>query len=342
MKKKIFNVLMEAKAEVIKWIQSSNKHPITAVAQDSQQISDFKYEPVIQFAPLEDNPPTVPRIVIANIAPETRYFQIQDEQHPRKIAYTVSGDVNAENILICLPGLLETKASFLGIHDYFLNFENYKVISVDFSGRGESDYIDQYGAYKMSLYLSDVSELIQGAILLGGKAHQRLTILGTSMGGVLAMYLTKIFDKKINAIVLNDIALTVNWTALYTLYKSMKNELGFKEVRELAKELSVDEKAIADVQLPGHFDLSYRADVWGMNFHEALEDFKGKVGLVYGGESKICTEQRVQEIKAFIPRLNTFEVLNAGHPVPFDNLVCDFIHSQMSLRSITHPKDLVN
>ena len=119
MKKKIFNVLMEAKAEVIKWIQSSNKHPITAVAQDSQQISDFKYEPVIQFVPLEDNPPTVPLIVMANIAPETRYFQIQDEQHPRKIAYTVSGDVNAENILICLPGLLETKASFLGIHDYF-------------------------------------------------------------------------------------------------------------------------------------------------------------------------------------------------------------------------------
>jgi pimeloyl-ACP methyl ester carboxylesterase len=162
------------------------------------------------------------------------------------------------------------------------------------------------------------------------------------MGGVLAMYLTKIFDKKINAIVLNDIALTINWTALYTLYKSMKNELGFKEVRELAKELSVDEKAIADVQLPGHFDLSYRADVWGMNFHEALEGFKGKVGLVYGGESKICTEQRVQEIKAFVPRLNTFEVLNAGHPVPFDDLVCDFIHSQMRLRPVSHHKDMVN
>ena len=341
MKKKIFNVLMEAKVEVIKWISPPNKYftvTVTKVVRDSA-------DPIAtNFAAVAGNleaPPVTP-IRVISISPETRYFQIQDEQHPRKIAYTVSGDMNAENILICLPGLLETKASFLGIHDYFLNFENFKVISVDFSGRGESDYIDQYEAYKMSLYLSDVSELIQGTILTAGKTHQRLNILGTSMGGVLAMYLTKIFDKKINAIVLNDIALTVNWTALYTLYKSMKNDLGFKEVRELAKELSVDEKAIADVQLPGHFDLSYHADVWGMNFHEALEGFKGKVGLVYGEKSKICTQQRVQEIKAFIPRLNAFEVLNAGHPVPFNDLVCDFIHSQMILRSVTRPKDLVD
>lgn len=341
MKKKIFNLLMEAKAEVINWIRPPNKYFTATVAQVAQENT----APIAtKFIPVESNLEALPLVPIGvlSISPETRYFQIQDEQHPRKIAYTVSGDMNAENILVCLPGLLETRTSFLGIHTYFLNFENYKVISVDFSGRGESDYIDQYGAYKMSLYLSDVSELIQGAVLTETRAHQRLTILGTSMGGVLAMYLTKIFDKKINAIVLNDIALTVNWTALYTLYKSMKNELGFKEVRELAKELSVDEKAIADVQLPGHFDLSYRANVWGMNFYEALEGFKGRVGLVYGGESKICTEQRVQEIKAFAPRLNTFEVLNAGHPVPFDDLVCDFIHSQMSLRPISHRKDMVN
>jgi len=111
------------------------------------------------------------------------------------------------------------------------------------------------------------------------------------------MYLTQIFGKKIYGVILNDIALMVNWTSLYALYKSMKNDVGFREVRELAKDLRVDEKAISDVQFPEHFDLSYQADVWGMNFHEALEGFKGKVGLVYGGNSKICTRQRVDEAK---------------------------------------------
>ena len=336
MKKRIFNILMEAKVAVIKWMWPPDKYFTASINQVDQ---DAAVSTVAKSISTENNLEdihTVPTRAIS-IAPETRYFKIKDKQYPRKIAYTISGDTDAENILICLPGLLETKASFFGIHAYFLKFENFKVISVDFLGRGESDRIGQYEAYKMSLYLSDVIELIKGAILSEGRTHQRLTILGTSMGGVLAMYLTKIFDKKINAIVLNDITLTVNWTALYTLYKSMKNELGFKEVRELAHELSVDEKAIADVQLPGHFDLSYRADVWGINFHEALEGFSGKLALIYGGQSKICTKQRVQEMKAYIPRLNTLEVSNAGHPVQFDDLVCDFIHSQMNLRSISGP-----
>ena len=151
------------------------------------------------------------------------------------------------------------------------------------------------------------------------------------MGGVLAMYLTQIFGKKIYGIILNDIALTVNWTSLYALYKSMKNELGFREVRELAKDLSVDEMAISDVQLPGHFDLSYEADIWGMNFHEALEGYKGKVGLIYGSDSKICTKQRVEGAKNFIPHIQTLEVLGAAHPAPFNLLVCDFIQTQMGV-----------
>lgn len=324
---------MEIKAEVIKSMQPLNKHLTTAVAEDGQETAISTCEPATEFVPLENNPAATPLVSSRAVSTpsETRYFQIQDEEHPRKIAYTVTGDMNAENILICLPGLLETKASFLVIHAYFLKFENCEVISIDFSGRGESDYIDDHGAYKMSLYLSDISQLIQGAVLTEGKARQRITVLGTSMGGVLAMYLTQIFGKKIYGIILNDIALTVNWTSLYALYKSMKNDLGFREARELAEDLSVDEKAISDVQLPGHFDLSYQADVWGMNFHEALEDFKGKVGLIYGGESKICTKQRVEGAKSFIPHIQTLEVPNAGHPAPFNLLVCDFIQSQMDI-----------
>jgi pimeloyl-ACP methyl ester carboxylesterase len=183
----------------------------------------------------------------------------------------------------------------------------------------------------MSLYLSDISQLIRGIILTDEKVQLKLTILGTSMGGVLAMYLTQIFGKKIYEIILNDIALTVNWTSLYSLYKSMKNEIGFREAQQLAKDLRVDERAISDVQLPGHFDLSYRADIWGMNFHEALEKYKGKVGLIYGGVSKICTQQRVEEAKSVIPKLSTLEVAGSGHPAPFNLAVCGFIQSEMGV-----------
>ena len=47
--------------------------------------------------------------------PQTLYFQRNGDA--RKIAYTISGDRNAEKTLLCLPGLLETKNSFALVHD---------------------------------------------------------------------------------------------------------------------------------------------------------------------------------------------------------------------------------
>lgn len=69
------------------------------------------------------------------------------------------------------------------IHAYFVKFKNCKVISVDFSGRGESDYIKEYGDYKMSLYLSDISKLIQGAILNEGRSKKILLSLELAWAG---------------------------------------------------------------------------------------------------------------------------------------------------------------
>lgn len=266
-----------------------------------------------------------------SITIETRNFHIVDENHQRRIAYTVSGDMHGSHVLLCLPGLLETKATFQIQHSYFLKFSGCKVISMDLSGRGESDRISKSETYKMSLYLSDIRQFIEAIILNDADRSAKITILGTSMGGVLAMYLTKLFPKNISEIILNDIALTVNWTSLYALYKSMKHELGYREIRQLAQELQVDEKAISDVQLPGHFDLSYRADIWGMNFHEALEGYKGKVALIYGADSEICTQRRVDDALKVFPKLSVLKVNGVGHPVPFNLNVCEFIQAEMGL-----------
>lgn len=260
---------------------------------------------------------------------QTHFFQIDGST--RRIAYSISGNPAAKHTLLCLPGLLETKASFAHVHAHFLPIEECNVISVDFSGRGQSDSIDSQDDYKMSLYLNDVTQFMSENVISTPGTLKKITVLGTSMGGVLAMYLTQRMGKEIDSIILNDIALTVNWTALYSLYKSMKNQTGFKGLRELAKELRVDEQVISDVQQPGHFDLPYKADVWGMNFHEALDGYRGKIALIYGDKSTICTKQRVQEAKAQIPRLATFAVAGAGHPAPLNEAVCDFIQKQMNL-----------
>jgi pimeloyl-ACP methyl ester carboxylesterase len=262
-------------------------------------------------------------------AEQTKYYQIDGSE--RKIAYTISGDSNATKTLLCLPGLLETKNSFRSVHAHFLGVANCEVVSVDFTGRGDSDSLDSRNEYKMSLYLSDVIQLISNVILNSSAKQKKVSVLGTSMGGVLAMYLTRHFGKSIDEVILNDIALTVNWASLYALYKSMKNEAGFKGIRELASSLQVHEHVISGVQQPGHFDLPYKADVWGMNFHEALAGYKGKIALIYGEQSKICTKQRVLEARAHIPNLKTFSVADAAHPAPLNEAVCNFIQQEMGL-----------
>ena len=338
MKRKLYDSLVDLRLTVSKVLGFTQEikqiTPVTTLdgfgfAQDiSHTPSD-----VIELPPQEElirpNAPLKSKIDLTQ--PETRYFDIADEGGNRKLAYSISGNLSAEKILLCLPGLLETKDSFAVLHAHFLRFEDCKVVSVDFPGRGDSESIALSQNYTMSLYLSDIKSLIK-MLLINHSSSTQFTLLGTSMGGVLAMYLTQSLGKRISEIILNDIALTVNWTALYSLYKSMKNEVGFKEVKQLAKDLRVDERAFADVQLPGHFDLSYKADVWGMNFHEAMEGYKGKVALIYGADSKICTRQRVRSAKAAIPGLITFEIEDAGHPVPFTPQVCEFIQLQMKLK----------
>ncbi|MCM0029146.1 MAG: alpha/beta hydrolase [Polynucleobacter sp.] len=280
--------------------------------------------PVTVSTNIPERPIYLPR------TPQTKYFQIDNGS--RKIAYTVSGDEKATKTLLCLPGLLETKNSFLTIHAHFLPIEKYEVISVDLTGRGDSDSLDGRDDYRMSVYLADLVQLISAVILSPAEGQKKVTILGTSMGGVLAMYLTQYFGKSIDEIILNDIALTVNWTSLYALYKAMKNETSFKGLRELASDLRVHEHAISGVQQPSHFDLPYKADVWGMNFHQALDDYRGKIALIYGDQSKICTKQRILEAKAYIPRLETYAVAGAGHPAPLNEAVCNFIQNRMELR----------
>lgn len=312
-------------AELFRRMQSEASEP-TENQTPAQQILAAQSD-LLSIAPasthLTEQPAYLPT------AAQTKYFEIDGSQ--RKIAYTISGDSNATKTLLCLPGLLETKNSFRAVHAHFLPIANCEVVSVDFTGRGDSDSMDSRDEYKMSLYLSDVIQLISKLILNSSTKQKRISILGTSMGGVLAMYLTQHYGKSIDEIILNDIALTVNWTALYALYKSMKNEAGFKGLQELASDLQVHEHVISGVQQPGHFDLPYKADVWGMNFHEALVGYKGKIALIYGEQSKICTKQRVLEARAHIPNLRTFAVADAAHPVPLNEAVCHFIQQEMGL-----------
>lgn len=249
----------------------------------------------------------------------------------RKLAISEAGERHSSRVLLCLPGLLETRATFEPLLKALSDAEGLRVISLDYCGRGGSDPLPADGGYHMSVYLSDVEALIRQEIFGHGLIRPRLDILGTSMGGILGMYLAANASNNVKGLLLNDIGLNLTWVSIYGLYKGIKTVGLMPGTGHLATRLGVTEGAVRDVQSPHHFDLPHHKNWKGMKFGHILHHFKGAVCLVYGSDSGVCLPQHVQELHDKFPQLATMKVEGATHPVPFSESVCRFILQSLKL-----------
>lgn len=246
----------------------------------------------------------------------------------RRLAFSQVGEANSPRVLLCLPGLLETRATFEPLLHAAIETQGLRVISLDLCGRGDSDPLPDDSGYCMSLYLSDAEAFIRQEIFGHGLPRPRLDVLGTSMGGILGMYLAGKAENDVSGLFLNDIGLNLTWMSIYGLYEGMKTA---GPLETLASRLGVTEGAVRDVQSPHHFDLPHHKDWKGMKFGHVLNNFKGSVSLVFGGESGVCLQQQVQELQAKFPHLAEMRVDAAAHPVPFTQAVCAFVLRELKL-----------
>lgn len=252
----------------------------------------------------------------------------------RRLAFSQVGEANSPRVLLCLPGLLETRASFHPLLRAASATKGLRVITLDLCGRGDSDPLPSDSGYCMSLYLSDIEAFIRQEVFGRGEPKPRLDVLGTSMGGILGMYLVAKEENDVEGLLLNDISLNLTWMSIYGLYEGMKSAGRMPETETLASRLGVTEGAVRDVQSPHHFDLPHHKDWKGMKFGHVLSNFKGSVSLVYGGESGVCLAPQVQELQAKFPHLTAMRVEGAGHPVPFSESVCAFVLKELKVEPI--------
>jgi len=251
-----------------------------------------------------------------------RYLTRKVAANGRRLAFSQVGEANSPRVLLCLPGLLETRTTFDPLLHAASDTHGLRVISLDLCGRGDSDSLPSDSGYCMSLYLSDVEAFIRQEIFGHGLPRPRLDVLGTSMGGILGVYLAGKAENNVSGLCLNDIGLNLTWMSIYGLYEGMKTA---GHLETLASRLGVTEGAVRDVQSPHHFDLPHHKDWKGMKFGHVLNNFKGTVSLVYGGESGVCLPQQVQELQAKFPHLAEMRVDGVAHPVPFTQAVCAFV-----------------
>jgi len=138
------------------------------------------------------------------------------------MAYTEWGDADNPRVLICVHGLTRNGRDF----DVLANAlaDDYRVICPDIVGRGNSDRLFFADDYALPMYANDIITLI--ARLGVDSVHW----LGTSMGGLIGMFLAGLPASPISRLVLNDVGPFVTLESLQRIGKYLGKAPDFPDL----------------------------------------------------------------------------------------------------------------
>jgi pimeloyl-ACP methyl ester carboxylesterase len=129
------------------------------------------------------------------------------------------GDIHRPAVL-CLPGLSRNSKDF---HRPALRLQErgWRVICPDIRGRGRSPHDPNPDNYRIETYLDDVRNLLCAAGL------HRVVVIGTSMGGILAMAMAAAMPTVLAGVVLNDVGAVVPAGPLKPIVESLGGDKTF-------------------------------------------------------------------------------------------------------------------
>ncbi len=99
--------------------------------------------------------------------------------------------------VLCLPGLTRNSKDFELIAPWLA--KDRRVITLDFRGRGQSQYTEDSATYRPDVELSDIIGL------LNFQKITRVAVIGTSRGGIVGMMMAALHRDRLAGLLLNDI-----------------------------------------------------------------------------------------------------------------------------------------
>jgi pimeloyl-ACP methyl ester carboxylesterase len=249
-----------------------------------------------------------------------------------KLAYDVTGEGAP---LLCLPGLTRNMDDFEPVVEAFAS--RAKVIRMDFRGRGASDHADP-ATYHVPFEARDVLTLLDHLGL------PKVTILGTSRGGIVAMILAAMAKDRLSGVILNDIGPEIMQEGLNAIMDYIGRPPSARTLEEVAAVFPGFYAGVFDNVPPatwadfarrlyredgGRLHLRYdprlreavapafepgakAPDLWPL-----FDAFAGlPLGLIRGANSNLLSPETTAEMRRRRPDLAYAEVPDRGH-VPF-------------------------
>ncbi len=138
-----------------------------------------------------------------------RTFRSQDGL---RLFYREYGDPLQSGLpVLCLAGLTRNSKDFDAVARRIAR-DGRRVLCLDYRGRGQSDYDPDWRHYSPEVYLDDTRHLLAAA-----GAH-RVIVVGTSLGGIMAMALATVIPTAIAGAVLNDVGPDIDGSGMETIY----------------------------------------------------------------------------------------------------------------------------
>lgn len=139
------------------------------------------------------------------------------------LAYKEWGDSNAHKTCICVHGLTRNSRDFDWLAASLIQAGDRRIVCPDIIGRGDSDYLPPVSmhAYGYPQYISDSTALL---------AHLKVEAvdwIGTSMGGLIGMFLAAYPRTPIKSLVLNDVGPFIPKAAIEELQSYVGSDLMF-------------------------------------------------------------------------------------------------------------------
>jgi len=158
---------------------------------------------------------------------EDRYFTVSDGL---KLHYRDYPGSSEKPLLLCLHGLTRNSRDFAQLAERYS--PRFRVITLDFRGRAQSDYDTMPARYSPLTYAGDVQQLLEHLGIA------QAVFVGTSLGGLVTMIIAALAPQRIVATILNDVGPDVDPDGITRILSYVGKDVRFADWDEAARTIA--------------------------------------------------------------------------------------------------------